>query len=58
MAWDLRLSSILQPVVITASGKKVYEGTIIVTQRSLDGDMCKIVIAPRGAIFHVDTIEA
>jgi hypothetical protein len=58
MAWDLRLSSILQPVVITVSGKKVYEGTIIVTQRSLDGDMCKIVIAPRGAIFHVDTIEA
>jgi extracellular factor (EF) 3-hydroxypalmitic acid methyl ester biosynthesis protein len=56
-ALNLPVSSTLESVVITFVGKKIYEGTVIVTRRSLDGDRYRIVVEPRNAIFNVDIIE-
>ncbi|MCP4197262.1 MAG: hypothetical protein GY762_08940, partial [Proteobacteria bacterium] len=56
-ALDLRVSSILESVVITFAGRQVYEGTVIVTRRRLDRDRYRIVVEPRNATFNVDVIK-
>ncbi len=56
-ALSLPVSSTLESVVITFAGRQVYEGTVIVTRRSLDGDRYRIVIEPRNATFNVDVIK-
>jgi extracellular factor (EF) 3-hydroxypalmitic acid methyl ester biosynthesis protein len=57
IALNLRVSSILESVVITFAGKNVYEGTVIVTRRRLNGDKHRIVVEPRNATFNLDIIK-
>ncbi len=56
-ALGLSVSSALNDVVITFGGKTVFEGTVIVTRRDLEGEKYRIVIEPRNAVFNVDVID-
>ncbi|MCP4601084.1 MAG: methyltransferase domain-containing protein [Proteobacteria bacterium] len=56
-ALSLSVSCALDDVAITFSTKAIFEGTVIVTRRDLEGDKYRIVIEPRNAIFDVDVIE-
>ena len=52
-AWDLRVSSVLKPVVITCAGKKIYEGTIIVMRRTYEEGKYRITIGTRKEIYGI-----
>jgi extracellular factor (EF) 3-hydroxypalmitic acid methyl ester biosynthesis protein len=56
-AFPFGAGNVLDGIKITAGSRLIFEGTVMVTRRSLEDDRYRIVIEPRGAVFNIDTVE-
>lgn len=56
-ALSFSISSALESVEITFGDRMLFEGTVIITRRDLDGEKYRIVIEPRNTVFNIDAIE-
>ena len=54
----LGISNAIEDVEIAVGRRAIFNGTVVVTRRISEGDLCRIVVEPRSAIFDIDAIEA
>jgi extracellular factor (EF) 3-hydroxypalmitic acid methyl ester biosynthesis protein len=56
-ALGFSVSSALEDVEVTFGVKTVFQGTVVVTRKYIEGERYRIVVEPRNAIFDIDVIE-
>lgn len=56
-AFSFSVSTAIDLTEITFGTKTIFEGTIVITRRDIDGERYRIVVEPRNAIFDLDIIE-
>ena len=54
----LGVSNALDEVEIAFGRRTIFDGIVVVTRRISEGELCRIVVEPRSAIFDIDAIEA